>query len=63
MFYIIFKILMVTWYAYDVGLCGVFDYDRDNELTTSNGTLSKETGKRPNKFSDSWRYLIFLNYI
>ena len=40
------------------GLCGSFDKDRDNDLTTADGTVVQKTDTFANDFSLSWRYTI-----
>ena len=40
------------------GLCGSFDKDRDNDLTTADGTVVQKTNTFANDFSLSWRYVV-----
>ncbi|XP_062583645.1 uncharacterized protein LOC134245369, partial [Saccostrea cucullata] len=37
------------------GLCGTFDGDKTNELTTRQGTIYRGASRKPNEFSLSWR--------
>jgi hypothetical protein len=40
-----------------IGLCGTFDFDVSNDLIKIDGLLDFETGKRPDFFIDSWRWV------
>ena len=43
------------------GLCGTWDGDITNELTKMDGVLDSETGRRPNVFIETWRWVSIYN--